>query len=88
MSIEESAGAAVEAAVELRILPEQIGQEGAAQRVDHADEDRGQERAADRADAADHDDDEGEDEDVLAHPDLDRQNRRLHQPGETGERGP
>src|SRR2546421_5652920 len=45
----------------LPILPQQIGQEGAAERVDHADEDRSEERAADRADAADHDDDEGED---------------------------
>jgi len=41
---------------------------GAAERIDHADEDRGHEGAADRADAADHDDDEGEDQDVLAMP--------------------
>ncbi len=65
---------------------QQIGQEGAAERVDHADEDRGHERAADRADAADDDDDEGEDQDVLAHADLHGEDRRLHQPGKAGER--
>ena len=47
----------------------------------------GDEGAADRADAADDDDDEGQDQDVLAHADLHGEDRRLHHAGEAGERG-
>ncbi len=66
---------------------ENVGQKTAADRIDQADQDRGNEGAADRADAADDDHHEGENEDVLAHADLHRQDRRLHQSGEPGERG-
>ncbi len=54
---------------------EQGPQEGAADGVDHADENGGDEGAADRADAADDDDHEGKNEKVVAHAGLDREHR-------------
>ena len=70
----------------IRDLPQQQRQEGPADGVDHADDQRAEERAADRADAADHDHHQHHDQDMVAHAGLDREDRRRHQPGEAGKR--
>ena len=62
-------------------------QEGAADGVHHADEQRAQQRAAHRADAADDDDHQGQDQDRVAHAGLHRQDRPRHQAGEAGQPG-
>src|SRR6516162_10281055 len=50
-----------------------VDRERSPKRVDEADEERGEKGAADRADAADDDDDERENEDVIAHSRLNRE---------------
>ena len=67
--------------------PRSDRQEEAAEGVGDADEDGADQRALDRADAADHDDDEGHDQDRLAHADLHRLDRADQRAGEAGERG-
>src|SRR5690606_40427386 len=53
----------------------------AAEGIYQADEERGDERAMHRADPADNDHHEGEDQDALSHPDLDREDRPRHTAG-------
>src|SRR6266478_961937 len=62
----------------------EVRQKCAAYRVDDSDQNGGNESAADRTNAADDDDHEGQNQDVLAHPDLHEGERRLHHSGKSG----
>ena len=55
--------------------------------VQQADDQGGEEGALDRAYAADHDDDEGQDQDAVAHARLDGEDGAGHCAGEPGQHG-
>ena len=77
----------VSAAAGSRTVAHGQRQKRAAVGIDQPDQQRPDQRAAHRTDAADDDDDEGQDQDLLSHADLDGQHRPGHRPGQPGQHG-
>ena len=85
--MEASAGPMTRAVVGARTSRNDVGHKGTPERVDDADQHRCQEGATDRADAADHDHHECEDQNLITHTGLHRQDRRHHYAGKAGQHG-